>query len=194
MQNTTQQLKMSHNRITTIVICLLLLCCMSLNLIGCQSKLNSDYQLPDNFHQVSNDIFRSEQPSITEFKYLDKLGFKTIINLRLFHSDRELVENTQMSEVWIRMRAGDITDEKMIQVMKAIHTSPKPILIHCWQGSDRTGVTIAMYRLVFENWTKSQAINELMQAEFGHHYNVYPNIKKYLETVDIEKIRSAVFQ
>jgi len=51
-----------------------------------------------------------------------------------------------------------------------------------------------MYRIVFQNWSKSQAINELMKPEFGHHYNVYPNIVKYIENVDIEKIRAAVFQ
>ncbi len=82
----------------------------------------------------------------------------------------------------------------MIEILKAINQSPKPILIHCWHGSDRTGVAVAMYRIVFQNWSKSQAINELMKPEFGHHYNVYPNIVKYIENVDIEKIRAAVFQ
>lgn len=183
---------MACNKISQITN-IFLLCYLCFIISGCQSNINS-LHLPDNFYQVSNDVYRSEQPSVEQIAQLDKFGFKTIINLRLFHSDRELVENTQISEVWIRMRAGDITDEKMIQIMKAIHASPKPILIHCWQGSDRTGVTIAMYRLVFENWTKSQAINELMQTEFGHHYNVYPNIRKYIENVDVEYIRHAVFE
>lgn len=49
---------------------------------------------------------------------------------------------------------------KKNEIIKAIKQSLKPILIHCWLDSDRTGVGVAMYRLVFQNWLKSQTINE----------------------------------
>lgn len=163
---------------------------------GCSSNnnLNPNDMLPSNFYSVSDDLFRSEQPSQKEILRLDELGFKTIINLRLWHSDRDKVENTNINEVWIRIRAGNITDDKVIEILRAINTAPKPILIHCWHGSDRTGVVVAMYRLVFQNWTKSQAISELMQPEFGYHYNVYPNIIKYIENVDVESIKASIFE
>ncbi|OCG26107.1 hypothetical protein A9G11_01655 [Gilliamella sp. wkB108] len=173
-----------------------MLCSLLLLINSCQSRINPNMNnmLPNNFHKISSDVFRSEQPSIKQMQYLDKLGFKTVINLRLWHSDQDEINNTGISEVWIKLRAGNITDEKMIEILQAIDKSPKPILIHCWHGSDRTGVIVAMYRLVFQNWTKEQAINELMQPKFGHHYNVYPNIVKYIENVDIEKMRLAVIQ
>ncbi|WP_294615263.1 dual specificity protein phosphatase family protein [uncultured Gilliamella sp.] len=195
MQHTTQQLKPYHyDKVATIASFLLL--CMLLLISSCQSQINPnvDNMLPDNFHKISSDVYRSEQPSLKQMQYLDKLGFKTVVNLRLWHSDQDEIKDTGISEVWIKLRAGKITDEKMIEILKTIDKSPKPVLIHCWHGSDRTGVTIALYRLVFQNWTKEQAINELMTPEFGHHYNVYPNIVKYIENVDIEKIKIAVFE
>lgn len=190
----TQQLKSNHYDKIAKIGSFLLLCLFLLLLCSCQSQINpnANSMLPDNFHKISSDVFRSEQPSAKQMQYLDKLGFKTVINLRLWHNDQDEIKNTGISEVWIKLRAGNIIDEKVIEILQAIRKSPKPILIHCWHGSDRTGVIIAMYRLVFQNWTKEQAINELMQPEFGHHYNVYPNIVRYIENVDIEKIRMAV--
>ena len=131
---------------------------------------------------------------LKEIEQLNKIGIKTIINLRLWHSDRNKLTNTGIAEIRINMRAGKVTDEKIIQILKAIKNSPKPILIHCWHGSDRTGVVIAMYRLIFQNWTKKQVIDELMKPELEHHYNVYPNIQRYIEDADVEKIRQAVFE
>lgn len=171
-----------------------LLSCLYLLLYGCQSSVNADSMLPNNFYQISSNIFRSEQPNSRQMKYLDKLGFKTVVNLRKRHSDKAEIADTNISQVWLKMRAGKITDKQIIEILRAIHLSPKPLLIHCWHGSDRTGVVVAMYRLVFQNWTKSQAITELMKPEFGHHYNFYPNIVKYLENVDVENIRTAVYQ
>ncbi|OTQ59099.1 dual specificity protein phosphatase family protein [Gilliamella sp. A7] len=193
MMNRAQQVMAHFSLQIAKIVNIMLLCCLSFIISSCQSNVNSNL-FPNNFHQVSNDIYRSEQPSLKQIKQLDKLGIKTIINLRLWHSDRDKVANTEISEVWINMRAGDISDEKIIQILKAIKTSPKPILIHCWHGSDRTGAVIAMYRLIFQNWSKHQAIDELMQPEFGHHYNIYPNIKNYINNVDIDQIRQAVFE
>ena len=193
MMNRAQQVMAHFSLQIAKIVNIMLLCCLSFIISSCQSNVNSNL-FPNNFHQVSNDIYRSEQPSLKQIKQLDKLGIKTIINRRLWHSDRDKVANTEISEVWINMRAGDISDEKIIQILKAIKTSPKPILIHCWHGSDRTGAVIAMYRLIFQNWSKHQAIDELMQPEFGHHYNIYPNIKNYINNVDIDQIRQAVFE
>ncbi len=169
-----------------------MLCCVFFRIFDCQFNMKPSNNLPNNFYKISNDLSRSEQPTRKQIQYLSKLGFKTIINLRLLHSNRDKLENTVLSEVWIKVRAGNITDEKMIEILRAFKQSPKPVLIHCWHGSDRTGVAVAMYRIVFQNWSKSQAIDELMNPEFGHHYNVYPNIVKYIKNVDIEKIRAAV--
>ena len=188
----TQQLMAHYYFKLRKITNLFLLCCLAFIISSCQSNINSS-PFPNNFYQVSNDIYRSEQPNLKQIVLLDKIGIKTIINLRLWHSDRDKIANTGISEVWINLRAGNITDKKIIQILKTIKNSPKPILIHCWHGSDRTGVVIAMYRLVFQNWSKRQVIDELMQPEFGHHYNIYPNIQNYIKNVDVEQIHHAVF-
>ncbi|MCO6504697.1 MAG: dual specificity protein phosphatase family protein [Snodgrassella sp.] len=180
------------NKLTTYVIVFSLgsICLLT---SGCQFQIHQHNTLPNNFYKISDDLFRSEQPTAKEMQYLEKIGIKTVINLRKWHSDQHELSKTKLTEVSIKMRAGKITDEKVVAALRTIRHSQKPILIHCWHGSDRTGVIVAMYRIVFQNWTKSQAIDELMQPQFRHHYNVYPNIVRYIEHVDVEKIRAAVF-
>ncbi|QIQ20721.1 tyrosine-protein phosphatase [Zophobihabitans entericus] len=161
---------------------------------GCSSKQPT---LPDtsltNFYQVSDVIYRSDQPSAKDMLYLEQFGIKTVINLRLTHSDRDEAEGTNLNLVWIPMRAGNINDKNMIAVLRAINQSQKPILIHCWHGSDRTGASIAMYRLVFQNWTKEAVIEELRSPQYGYHESFYGNIINYINSVDVEKIKQAVF-
>lgn len=171
----------------------LFLCFISLFLASCATQSNNELGV-NNFYQVSDDLYRSGQPSQQQMQRLENFGIKSVINLRAMHSDRDEVEGTNLQSYWVRMNAGDITDEKMISVLKLIAQSPKPVLIHCWHGSDRTGASVAMYRLVFQNWSKQDAIDELMQPEYGHHYNYYPNIVEYLKNVDIDYIKQQVLQ
>jgi protein tyrosine/serine phosphatase len=55
-------------------------------------------------------------------------------------------------------------------------------------------VVIAMYRMVVQRWPREKAIAELMEPRHGHHATVFPNIRLYLETVDIERIRREVLR
>jgi protein tyrosine/serine phosphatase len=54
-------------------------------------------------------------------------------------------------------------------------------------------VVVAMYRMVVQNWPREKAIAELSAPRHGHHAEVFPNIREYLETVDVEKIRHEVY-
>ena len=89
------------------------------------------------------------------------------------------------------MDAGDFNDKNIIDALKAIADAPKPILIHCRHGSDRTGVVVAMYRIVFQNWTKEEALDELMNGGYGFH-TYYKNIPEYIKNVNVESIRKGI--
>lgn len=47
-----------------------------------------------NFHKVSEKLYRGGQPTAEGMQQLEKLGIKTIINLRSFHSDRDEIKGT----------------------------------------------------------------------------------------------------
>jgi protein tyrosine/serine phosphatase len=89
------------------------------------------------------------------------------------------------------MSANSFTDKEIIDALRTLKNSPKPMLVHCLHGSDRTGVVIAMYRILFENWTKEQALDELQHGGYGFHEK-YTNIIRYVQKADTEKLKTIV--
>jgi uncharacterized protein (TIGR01244 family) len=146
----------------------------------------------ENFYRVSDDLYRSEQPDRKDMAALEALGIRAILNLREYHSDKNEARHTGLKLYRVPVNAGDIDDDFVIKALRAIAEAEKPILIHCWHGSDRTGVIAAMYRMVFQGWPRAQAIDEFVNGGYGYHARFYPNIERYLQTVDIEAIRVEV--
>jgi tyrosine-protein phosphatase SIW14 len=146
----------------------------------------------NNFYQMSEQVYRSQQPDDEEMKQLESMGIRSILNLRKYHSDDDKAEGTSLKLFHVPIDAGDVDDESILKSLRVINSAEKPILIHCWHGSDRTGVVSAMYRMVFQDWPRERAIDEFINGGFGYHARFYPNIERYLQTVDIASIRQKV--
>jgi len=145
-----------------------------------------------NFYQLTDQVYRSQQPDDEEMRMLQSMGIRSVLNLREFHSDDDEARGTLLKLYHVPVAAGDIDDRFVIEALRAIHMAEKPVLIHCWHGSDRTGVVSAMYRMVFQAWPRAQAIDEFINGGYGYHARFYPNIERYLETVDVDAIRRQV--
>lgn len=143
----------------------------------------------NNLFQINDSLYRSDQPSKKAFKELEDYGFKTIINFRRFRDDKRKARDTNLKLVHLPMQTAKVTETDIIEALKALKDAKKPVLIHCWHGSDRTGVVIASYRIVFENWTKEAAISEFRISDFGYHENWYPNLINILENLNVEAIK-----
>lgn len=150
------------------------------------------FPIPTNFYPVTEGVFRSGQPNAIEMKGLEKMGIKSILNLRQWHSDTTEAEGTNLQLSRVPMDAADVNDDNIVEALRILKTAEKPVLIHCWHGSDRTGAVVAMYRLIFENAPRETVLAELRKPEYGYHYNIYGNIERYIENVDIEAIRARV--
>ena len=145
-----------------------------------------------NFYKLSNKLYRSAQPSREEMTALETFGIRELLNLRQFHSDVDEAEGTSLTIYRVPMNAINIKDNDVIEALKYIQNAKGPILMHCWHGSDRTGVIAAMYRIIYQNWSREDAIEELVKGGYGHHGFIYGNIPEYIETVDLTVIRKAL--
>ncbi len=141
-----------------------------------------------NWYRVSADVYRSEQPTREGFMEIRAKGIKTIVNLRSHHSDAALIEGLGLGLVEVPMNAARFGEEDIVKALRAIRDAPKPVLVHCQFGSDRTGVVIAMYRIIFEGWTKEEALAELRDGGFGFH-PYYTNIPRFVLGADPAAIR-----
>ena len=118
--------------------------------------------------------------------------------LTVIRSDKDEIDavnrnwNNAVTLYEIPLDTGEITEANLYKILTVIRDAPKPLLIHCWHGSDRTGCAVAAYRIVFENWSVEDAISELMKPEYGHHKNIYTNIPELLRKADWKKIRETI--
>ena len=146
-----------------------------------------------NLHKINENLYRSEQPTSEGMKNLKEIiGIKTVINLRAFHSDADETCGTGLLNEELSVKAWHIEDEDVIRVLKLIRKKEDgPFLIHCQYGGDRTGLMFAMYRIVEQEWSKDEAIKEMVEGGYGFH-PTWANIIKYIRNVDVKKIRIAV--
>ena len=158
-------------------------------------------QFPKNFHKVNENLYRSGQPDEDEFKSLYSFnGIRSVLNLRENNSDKD--EINAINRNWVNavtlyeipLDTGKISEDDLYKILTVIRDAPKPLLIHCWHGSDRTGCAVAAYRIVFENWSVEDAISELMKPQYGHHKNIYTNIPVLLRKADWKKIKATVLE
>ncbi len=142
------------------------------------------------FYKVSDEIYRSEQPSKKGFYEIDSMGIKSVLNLRRSKNDSKKAKGLDLDLKKLKLKAKEMDKGDLANALNMINTSEKPVLVHCWHGSDRTGAVVAAYRIVFENWSKEDAIAELRLPEFGYHENWYGNLVELLNNLNVEDMRS----
>ncbi len=145
-----------------------------------------------NFYQVSEELYRSAQPTAEGFKELEKFGIKSVIDLRGGKYDQKYMAGTNLKYFPIPSKASQVQEEDLLKFLKIVsNPDDEPYLVHCHYGADRTGLFVAVYRIVIQNWSKEEAIREMQQGGFGFN-NTYTNIVKYLQIFDPEKFRRAL--
>jgi protein tyrosine phosphatase (PTP) superfamily phosphohydrolase (DUF442 family) len=142
-----------------------------------------------NLHKVSDDLYRSAQPTSEGMKNLKRIGIKTIVNLRSFHSDRDEIGDTGLASEHIYMKAWHPEEEDVIRFLQIV-TNPKrtPVLVHCQHGSDRTGTMCAVYRIFVQGWTKEEAVREMIEGGYGFH-RAWANIAPWINSLDVGRIK-----
>ncbi|MBW2457026.1 MAG: tyrosine-protein phosphatase [Deltaproteobacteria bacterium] len=142
-----------------------------------------------NLHKVSDELYRGAQPTAAGMGELATLKVRTVVNLRLLHSDRKLLRGFSLDYEHVRMEAWEAEDDEVIEVLKLlIDPAKQPVFLHCKHGADRTGLVVAVYRIVVQGWSKEDAIAEMTEGGFGHH-SVWHNLVEYLEQLDVARIK-----
>ncbi len=142
----------------------------------------------EKFQKLDEMLYRGAQPDARGFRDLEeKLGIRTVINLRNGHSDKEMLEGTSLRYKNIGMAPWDADDEEVIEFLKVVtDTSKGPFFVHCEHGVDRTGFMCAIYRIVVHGWGKERAIAE--RRRFKPHL-IWMNLERYIRKMHTEAIR-----
>ena len=144
-----------------------------------------------NMHKVSGTLYRSAQPTAAGMRELKKIGIKTVVNLRSFHSDKDEIGDAGLTCEHIFMKAWH-PELKEAQRFLQIVTDParQPVLVHCQHGADRTGTMCAIYRIAVEGWPKEEAVREMREGGYGFH-EVWKNLPVWLDALKVEDLKKA---
>jgi len=134
-------------------------------------------QYTGNFHTVvAGEVYRSAQMTGTQLAdYTAKVGLKSVLNLRGAAPDAqwyqlEIAESARLGLAhadFALSASREVTNDEAAQLIALMQTLPKPLLIHCKQGSDRTGLLAALYLAAIKGVDVDTADDELSIA-FGH--------------------------
>ncbi|WP_226341107.1 tyrosine-protein phosphatase [Gemmobacter serpentinus] len=134
-------------------------------------------QANDNFHMVKNGVlYRSAQPGPGDLaRAVQNHGIHSVLNLRGAQPDAEWYQVERrdaaalgLQHVDFAMSASRKPDpQDVAALLKVMRDLPKPVLIHCRSGSDRTGFAAALYLAELAGADKEVAERQLSFA-YGH--------------------------
>jgi hypothetical protein len=124
---------------------------------------------PNNFSQVSDGIYRGAHiMTQAKLSYLTEAprGVQTLLDLEIYNPEEEWehalaswndVTWIQKGFRWNLTYSAEFIDD----ILATIHDpATHPIYVHCYYGDDRTGMIIALYRVVYEDWDPVDAFHE----------------------------------
>lgn len=122
----------------------------------------------NNFHQVSDEVYRANQPSPSHLRsYTDK-GIKAVLNLRGFTQqsyalfEEDSCKNLGLDLISVPLSGSSAPQpEKLLEIIDLMDKIPKPFVLHCKSGADRAGLVSAMYLIVQKKLSVTEAKKQL---------------------------------
>lgn len=145
-----------------------------------------------NLYRMAPDLYRSALPAAKDWLQLQALGIATVINFYQ-HGDEQWLVDPRVQQVHLPLRTDRIDDTDVIEVLRSIRQAQSrgPVLIHCKHGQNRTGLIAAIYRVIYQHWSREQALAEMDGGGFGGEDRM-GDAERYLRDADILALRSAL--
>lgn len=145
-----------------------------------------------NFYRVDELLFRSAQLDGGDAAKLHELGIKSIVNLR--HFSRGGDKRAFGDQFWLAnkpLQSWEIKPAQIADVLRTIRERQKEgaVLVHCYHGADRTGLVVAMYRVIYQGWSLDAARSEMIDGGYGFH-SMWQDIAGFLTPQNEALIRA----
>jgi protein tyrosine/serine phosphatase len=133
-------------------------------------------------------LVRGGQPDEAGLRALrETYAISTVVNLNNVGNEREAKAVTGLGMAYVGLPSNPFRPDAgklraFLDVVRDARTSG-PVYVHCQEGMDRTGVAVAVYRVVEEGWGCDQALAELHSHQLFPHGLLFPRIKPFVRDV-----------
>jgi undecaprenyl-diphosphatase len=134
-------------------------------------------QVQGNFHPITpGEAYRSAKLHRDKLEYyVKKYNIKSIVNLIGEDPHKPWYREELEVSAAFKLRHYDLSlsateepkEEDVAKLIEIFKTAPRPVLIHCKGGSDRSGLVAAMWKVVVDKEPKSEASKQL-SILYGH--------------------------
>lgn len=134
-------------------------------------------------------FYRSGQLSADQLREaIDSLGIKTLINLRgvsphsrWYRDELAVAHEKGVQLISLRFGADRLPHRSdLIGLLDAFRYAERPILVHCFSGTDRSGEASAIYQMEYMGRTKQQAL-EMLSPRYFHISWLRPAKRYFIE-------------
>jgi membrane-associated phospholipid phosphatase/protein tyrosine/serine phosphatase len=157
-------------RWTRACLCLVLLTVLPLGYVGHAFATDNVRVL------VKNEAYRSGQMTGPSLEHcIRKYGIKSVFNLRgmnegqgWYQQELKVCAGLNVAHCDFPLGSGtEVTVDELDRIADVLRSTPKPVLIHCWGGADRTGLVSALYLYRITGRPPQRAAREL-SVWYGH--------------------------
>lgn len=130
-----------------------------------------------NFHTISNGVaYRSAQLDRDELEYyVHKFNIRSIINLRgkepgksWYEEEIKTSHDLGVDHFDVGLSSDEVPpSDKIERLVELFRIVPKPVLIHCKAGADRSGLAAAIWKVVIDGESATIAKRQL-SIFYGH--------------------------
>jgi protein tyrosine/serine phosphatase len=130
-----------------------------------------------NFHAVlPGELYRAAQPAPADLaRWTGQYGIRSVLNLRGTHDDTGWYRDESAAARDLGLVLADFPlsarqnpgPDRIAELVALMRRLPKPLLIHCQGGADRTGLAAALYMGAIAHAGEATAERQLSFA-FGH--------------------------
>jgi protein tyrosine phosphatase (PTP) superfamily phosphohydrolase (DUF442 family) len=134
--------------------------------------------LRGNFHVVTaGEIYRSAQPSVGDLDALARdYGIRTVLNLRGANPSEAWYRDEVAASRALGLRHYDVALRAyqlprigdLLKLVEVLQSAPRPLLLHCELGADRSGLASALAVILDEDASLDEA-----RGQFSWRYLVY---------------------
>lgn len=128
------------------------------------------------FRRLGQDYLRGSQPVHGGIAALQRLGVKTLVDLRSTYDHTDEIgvaaERAGLRYHWLPLSVWNPPSDKEASDFVSLVTdkSKGPFYVFCSDGIHRTGEMSAIYRVAHDGWSVEQALKEMDEFGFNPYY------------------------